>query len=77
MLRSSTAAVGGSEHNFGFDNFLTETASFFHKFYGKMIIFQESWTVQLMHIRISFLRETFWNKRGLEYSKRDLSHFMQ
>ena len=28
--------------------------------------------MQLMHINICFLREKFWNKRGLEYAKGDL-----
>ena len=32
MLRSSAAAVGGSECNFEFDDFLTESAFFFHNF---------------------------------------------
>ena len=32
MLRSSAAAVGGSECNFEFDDFWTESAFFFHNF---------------------------------------------
>ena len=36
MLRSGAAAVGGSEHNFDFDDFLTESAFFFHNFNPKV-----------------------------------------
>ena len=36
MLRSSAAAVGGSECNFEFDYFLTESVFFFHNFILKV-----------------------------------------
>ena len=36
MLRSSAAAVGRSEHNSGFDDFLTESVFFFHDFNQKV-----------------------------------------
>ena len=39
MLRSSAAAFGANEHNFGFDDFLTESAFFYHNFNLKLKVF--------------------------------------
>ena len=72
MLRVSAAAVGGSEHNFGIDEFLTKSAFFFHNFNLTLIL---EYTVDAYtHF---LLPEKFLNTRGLKYAKGDLSHFMQ